>query len=222
MPKNNLETTQKKLDPRIKIIATIGLTILTFASSSYFTQSLLLIIVIASTFAVKIPAGYLIRKLRTPLLMVTVMLALQIMMMPHIGAFANALLSFIRLTIVIISWFILSYSTSQTTIILALESFLQPVEYLGIKTGMIILIFKIIQRFVPSLFEEAHKILNAQASRGIDIKNAKIWRKMYLIGALLLPVFVISLKRADDLSNAMAVRGYVLNQKRTNYQTLKR
>jgi len=39
---------------------------------------------------------------------------------------------------------------------------------------------------------------------------------------LLLPVFVVAIKRADDLSNSMAVRGYVLDQERTSYQTLKR
>jgi len=51
---------------------------------------------------------------------------------------------------------------------------------------------------------------------------ALILKKMRLIGALLLPVFVVAIKRADELSDSMAVRGYVMNQKRTSYQILRK
>ena len=167
--------------------------------------------------------------------MIVIMLVLQMLMAPHgnvlfkVGfiqvtdhAILYGLLMFARLMIVIISVIVLTSTTQQQQFILSLESFLQPVQKLGLKTGSMMLVFRIIQRFVPSISREATKILKAQASRGLDIKGANIWLKMRLIGALLLPVFVVAIKRADDLSNSMAVRGYVINQRRSSYQTLRK
>jgi energy-coupling factor transport system permease protein len=170
----------------------------------------------------KIPMLYCLKKLKNPAIMIVIMLALQMLIAPYEDAILYGLLSFVRLMIVIISAIVLNSTTMPKEFILSFESFLRPVENIGMKTGSIILTLRIVQRFVPSIMREANKILNAQASRGLDIKGANIWMKMRLIGALLLPVFVVAIKRADDLSNSMAVRGYVINQKRTDYQTLQR
>ena len=57
--------------------------------------------------------------------------------------------------------------------------------------------------------------MKAQASRGVDFKESKFKDKVIQIISLLIPVFVISFKRAEDLGNAMEVRGYVIGAKRT-------
>lgn len=154
--------------------------------------------------------------------MVVFMLVLQLLMTFHIDALWHGLFTFLRLMIFMMFCLVLVMTTTQTAFILSLESALQPLSKMGFKTGAILLTFRIIQRFVPSLMQEANKILKAQASRGLDIKNANLWMKMRLMIALLLPVFVVAIKRADDLGNTMAVRGYVLNQARTPYRTLRR
>jgi energy-coupling factor transport system permease protein len=63
--------------------------------------------------------------------------------------------------------------------------------------------------------------MKAQASRGVDFKEASIKDKVTQVISLLIPVFVISFKRAEDLANAMEVRGYVIGQKRTKIDILK-
>jgi len=218
----NANSILNRLDPRFKIVATVVLIVMTFFASTWIVLGMLLIFVASLVLLARIPVLYCLKKLISPAILILVMLALQVLIAPYEGAVWHGVLVFVRLMIVITGAIVLTSTTSQMEFILSLESFLKPVEKIGFKTGAIKLAFRMIQRFVPSLLEEANKILKAQASRGLDIKGASIWMKMRLIGALLLPVLVIAIKRADDLSNVVAVRGYVLNQQRTNYQTLKR
>ena len=63
--------------------------------------------------------------------------------------------------------------------------------------------------------------MNAQASRGVDFNEGSIKDKVNQIISLLIPMFVISFKRAEDLSNAMEARGYIIGAKRTKLDELK-
>lgn len=211
-----------RLDPRLKITVTLLFTVVPFAVTNWLLLGLMLFIIIALIQLTNLSVIYCLQKLKSPAIMVLIMIFLQFLMMPHIDAFWHGLLVFGRLVIVMMSWFILLSTMTQMAFILCVESVLHPIQKLGFKTGSIMLTFRIIQRFVPSLMQEAHKILKAQASRGLDIKGANIWQKMRLMTALLLPVFVMAIKKADEQANTMAIRGYVLNQERTTYQTLKR
>jgi energy-coupling factor transport system permease protein len=76
-------------------------------------------------------------------------------------------------------------------------------------------------RFIPTLVGESKKIMNAQASRGVDFNEGKLKDKVNQIISLLIPMFVISFKRAEDLANAMEVRGYIVGAKRTKLDELK-
>jgi energy-coupling factor transport system permease protein len=63
--------------------------------------------------------------------------------------------------------------------------------------------------------------MNAQASRGSDFSEGKLHEKVNQIIALLIPMFVISFKKAEDLSNAKEARGYIIGAKRTKIDELK-
>ena len=76
-------------------------------------------------------------------------------------------------------------------------------------------------RFIPTLLSESKKIMAAQASRGVDFNEGSLKDKVNQIISLLIPMFVISFKRADELSNAMEARGYVIGAKRTKIDLLK-
>ena len=231
----NTNSILNRMDPRLKIVMTVALMVTIFFVSNWIILGLFLVLVISLVLLARIPRLYCLKKLKSPAMMIVIMVVLQMLMASYgnvifeVGflrvtdeAILYGLLVFVRLMIVIISAIILTSTTMPKQFILSLESFLEPVKKTGLKTGSIMLTFRIIQRFVPSIFEEANKILKAQASRGLDIKGATIWMKMRLIGALLLPIFVVAIKRADDLSNSMAVRGYVIDQERTSYQTLRK
>ncbi|MCQ3915598.1 MAG: energy-coupling factor transporter transmembrane protein EcfT [Mycoplasmoidaceae bacterium] len=73
-------------------------------------------------------------------------------------------------------------------------------------------------RFVPSLFDEANKIISAQASRGVDFRNGHLITKIKAVGSLVVPMFAASFNHADKLSDAMEARNFVPRAKRTKYR----
>jgi energy-coupling factor transport system permease protein len=76
-------------------------------------------------------------------------------------------------------------------------------------------------RFIPTLINETNKIMKAQASRGVDFYESSFRQKVKQIVSLLVPMFVISFKKAEDLANAMESRGYVIDAPRTRLDKLK-
>jgi energy-coupling factor transport system permease protein len=74
-------------------------------------------------------------------------------------------------------------------------------------------------RFVPTLLDESQKILNAQASRGVDFKNGNLPDKAKALVSLVIPMFLISFIKANDLAAAMEVRNYNPRYRRTQYRS---
>ena len=113
-------------------------------------------------------------------------------------------------------------TTKQSQFLLALRWYLTPLTFIKFPVDATVLLIKMILRFIPLLSIEAKKIEKAQASRGLDRKSSTSIKKMKLMGALMMPTLVNAIKRTDELANAMATRGFVLNQTRTAYRTFKK
>lgn len=115
----------------------------------------------------------------------------------------------------------LTLTTTPTDLNNGLESLLKPLKLLGIKVSILTMMISIALRFIPTLLNEATKILKAQASRGVDFKEGKLKDKVNQIISLLIPMLVISLKRAYDLADTMGARGYIPGEERTSINFLK-
>ena len=137
------------------------------------------------------------------------------------GGLNQACFVFIRIVIMIGITTLLTISTMSTDINNGLEWLLTPLKYIGIPVSVISITFALTLRFIPTLLEESKKIMNAQASRGVDFNEGSLGEKVTQIISLLVPMFVISFKRAEDLSNAMEARGYVIGAERTRLDELK-
>ena len=133
----------------------------------------------------------------------------------------NGLFFFIRIILIVILSTLLTISTSTTDINLGLEWILHPLSYIKIPVAEIAMMFSLTLRFIPTLLIEANKIMRAQASRGIDFNEGNIFDKVKQIVTLLIPMFFISITRAEDMANAMEARGYVIGAERTNIDELK-
>ena len=131
--------------------------------------------------------------------------------------------SFIALRIVLMLGItsLLTLSTMSTDINNGLEAVLSPLKLFKIPVGIFSMLISLTLRFIPTLMIESKKIMNAQASRGVDFSEGSLKDKVNQIIALLIPMFVISFKRAEDLSNAMEARGYIVGAKRTKIDELK-
>lgn len=128
---------------------------------------------------------------------------------------------FIRIVMMIGITSLLTLSTMSTDINNGLESVLSPLKLIKIPVGVFSMLISLTLRFIPTLLEESKKIMNAQASRGVDFNEGSLKEKVTQIISLLIPMFVISFKRAEDLSNAMEARGYIIGEKRTKLDELK-
>ena len=133
----------------------------------------------------------------------------------------NATFVFVRIFIMIGITSLLTLSTMSMDINNGLEWLLAPLKLIRIPVSVFSMTIALTLRFIPTLYEESRKIMNAQASRGVDFQEGRLKDKVSQIISLLIPMFVISFRRAEDLSNAMEARGYVIGAKRTKLDELK-
>ena len=128
---------------------------------------------------------------------------------------------FIRIVIMIGITSLLTLSTMSMDINNGIESLLSPLKVFKIPVGVFSMLIALTLSFIPTLLIETKKIMNAQASRGADFTEGHFHEKVKQIISLLIPMFVVSFKRADDLSNAMEARGYIIGEERTKLDLLK-
>lgn len=128
---------------------------------------------------------------------------------------------FVRIVLMIGITSLLTLTTMSTDINNGLEWVLAPLKIFHIPVGVFSMLISLTLRFIPTLLVESKKIMNAQASRGADFEEGSLKDKVNQIISLLIPMFVISFKRAEDLSNAMETRGYIIGGKRTKIDELK-
>jgi energy-coupling factor transport system permease protein len=128
---------------------------------------------------------------------------------------------FLRIANVIIMTSLLTFTTMTTDLNFGIESLLRPLKIVKFPVDMIAMMLSLTLRYIPTLLGETEKIMKAQASRGVDFKESKFKDKVIQVISLLIPIFVISFKRSEDLGNAMEVRGYVIGAKRTKIDLYK-
>lgn len=73
-------------------------------------------------------------------------------------------------------------------------------------------------RYIPDIQRDYHSISQAQQARGVELgKNEHFFARMKNSVNILLPLILTSLNRIDTISNAMELRGFGKNKKRTWY-----
>ncbi|AWX42812.1 Energy-coupling factor transporter transmembrane protein EcfT [Metamycoplasma cloacale] len=127
---------------------------------------------------------------------------------------------FVRIYGVILTTTILTTTTKPVHLTRAINDLLYPLKLIKIPTEIITRIISIALRFIPTLLEEASRIMKAQSSRGVDFKNGNLKDKTKSFIVLIIPLFVSSFTKANDLSEAMTSRGYEPYAKRSYYRQL--
>jgi energy-coupling factor transport system permease protein len=139
----------------------------------------------------------------------------------HYDGLLNSVIIVIRIVSLIFISSLLTLTTTPTDLNIGLESLMKPLKLIGVKVSILTMMISIALRFIPTLINEANKILKAQASRGVDFKEGRFRDKITQIISLLVPMFIISYRRATDLADAMEARGYIPEAKRTTINLLK-
>lgn len=128
---------------------------------------------------------------------------------------------FLRIIAVMVIASLLTFTTSTIELNDGLESLMKPLRIIKVPTYIFSMMISLTLRSIPTLLVETDKIMKAQTSRGADFNESTLRQKIGQIIALLIPVFVISFDRADDLSNAMEARGYIIGEPRTKLDVYK-
>jgi len=124
-----------------------------------------------------------------------------------------------RIAIFIFSAAFLSLTTQAVELTDAVFKFFSPLKKVKFPVEELSLITMISLRFVPLLLEEAINLRKAQMSRGASFEGNLI-RRVKKTLPLLVPLFISSFRKADELALALDARGFRSGQKRTSYQRL--
>ncbi|WP_416738579.1 energy-coupling factor transporter transmembrane component T family protein [Mycoplasma sp. 005V] len=128
---------------------------------------------------------------------------------------------FLRIYTMILITALLTNTTRPILLTKSIEDILWPLKLIFIPTHVIAMIISIALRFIPTLIDEANRIMKAQSSRGVDFKHGNLKEKINAFSTLIIPLFVSSFARAEDLSNSMETRGYDPYAARTKYRKIK-
>lgn len=142
-----------------------------------------------------------------------------------ISLYDNALYSAVKVLLRILTLIslsaLLTLTTKPTDLNSGIEGLFKPFKFMRSQISIFAMMLSIALRSIPTLINESQRILKAQASRGVDFKEGKLKEKINQIISLLVPMFVISYKKAEDLAYAMEARGYIPGRERTKLEILK-
>lgn len=124
-----------------------------------------------------------------------------------------------KIFIMILIAVILTSTSTSIELSFAIEQFLSPLKLFKLPINALAMTIAIAIRFVPSLLMESQRILNAQASRGIDFKNGSFFERGQALISLIIPMVSIAFRNAAEISNAMEARAYNPRYARTRYRT---
>ena len=223
-----------RLDPRAKFIALLLLIVAIFLVGTYWGYLFLAAIITSFLLSSRIPLPYFFRGLRpvyyimlfTLLIHIfftkggSILLRLGPATIDSYGIYLGFFMV-LRIIFLVVSTSLLTLTTSPIALTDALEYLMKPLSHLGVPAHEIAMMMTIALRFIPTLMEESEKIMKAQMARGADFESGNIFNRAKNLVPLLVPLFVSSFRRADELAIAMEARCYRGGKGRTRLRELK-
>jgi len=229
-----LDSFLHKMDPRAKLIAMFIILVALFIPAGYLGYFILSIFVIVIYAISKLNLSFVLKAIKPMMFMLLILFFINIFVIKtgdplitisFITIYSDALFQtlyiVIRLILMIMITTLLTATTKPFDLTLGLEDIMKPLKKIGVPASEIAMMISIALRFIPTLIEETQRIMQAQASRGVDLQEGKIKEKIMAILSLIVPLFVSAFQRAEELANAMEARGYVPGRFRTRYKLLK-
>ena len=127
----------------------------------------------------------------------------------------------LRLIFLVLGTSMLTLTTSPMDLTDGIERLLNPFKKIGLPVHELAMMMTIALRFIPTLIDETDKIMKAQKARGADFESGNIIQKAKSLIPLLVPLFISSFRRADELAMAMEARCYRGGAGRTRMKVLK-
>lgn len=222
------------LDPRTKIIFTF-LFVISVAVSDFFITYFLISIFLIFVYAFsKIPFSRVFKGLKGIFIILIFTAVLNVLFFG--GEKIIFEISFVKITyegvvfsikmvwkmvLFVVGASFMTFVTTPIEITDGLEKIMKPLKILGLPIHDIATMISIALRFIPIIYEETDKIKRAQMARGADFENGNIVIRAKSFIPVLVPLFVSSFRRADELAEAMESRCYGMNVKRSRMKELR-
>jgi energy-coupling factor transport system permease protein len=113
---------------------------------------------------------------------------------------------------------LMSFTLSTSEMTSGLNSLLAPLSRLKLPAQDLATMVQITLRFLPLLAQSAERIAKAQASRGADwdARHGNLIARTRQIIPVIVPLFLSSLRKAENMALAMDARAYGSVEKRTS------
>ncbi len=223
-----------KLDARVKLLLTILFVVVIFFIKSYFGFMLTAFVLTVIILSARVPIMSVLKSVRGIIFIILftsilnlffikqgeVLVSWKIFTITKVGVHTTIKMV-LRLVLLISGASILSLTTTPVELADGVESLMSPLRLIKVPVRDIAMIMSIALRFIPTLFEETNKIIAAQKARGASFDTGNVFAKAKAMMPVLIPLFVNSFRRADELAFAMDARCYNATDKRTKMKKAK-
>ncbi|MGM9522190.1 MAG: energy-coupling factor transporter transmembrane component T family protein [Oscillospiraceae bacterium] len=222
-----------RMDPRTKILLVLVYIIALFVAESWISYGVMLVVLASVISIAKISLKTLFKGVK-PLLFVIILTAVlnifysqgEILVQFWIFKITkegciNAVFMALRIVMLIMGTFMLTYTTSPIMLTYGIELLLGPLKKIKVPVHELAMMMSMALRLIPTLVEETDKIMSAQKARGAEFDTGNLIQKAKALLPILVPLFISAFRRADELAIAMESRCYHGDDGRTRLNVLK-
>ena len=223
-----------KLDPRTKILLVTLYIIALFSAKGLVGYAVMIATLAACVKVSHVGLKSLVRGLKPLVVIIVFTGVLNVFFTPDthylwewgilrisVKGVENALFMVVRIMLLVMGTFLMTYTTSPIRLTDGLESLLNPLKKIHVPVHELAMMMAIALRFIPTLIEETDKIMSAQKARGADFESGSLFKKAKALVPILVPLFISAFRRADELATAMECRCYHGGEGRTKLHVLK-
>ena len=223
-----------KLDPRTKLLCVVLYIVALFTAGSFLAYGVIAAMLLLSIRVSGVSRKALTRGLK-PILIILVFTAAMNLFFSEGTPLADvwllrsitweglerAVKMVLRIVMLIMGTFLVTYTTSPISLTDGLETLLSPLKKVHFPVHELAMMMSIALRFIPTLIEETDKIMSAQKARGADFESGSLFQRAKALVPILVPLFISAFRRADELATAMECRCYHGGEGRTALHVLR-
>ena len=223
-----------KCDPRTKIIWSIAMMVFVLLCKNWIEYSIAFVFVFGCFFASGINVKFIFQSLKAVFVILIITAAFNFFLYKgeniafmigtkpiYFEAISMSIKTVIRVTLLIVSASLLTYTSTPVSITDGLESLMRPLSVIKVPVHELAMMMSIALRFIPTFADETDKIIKAQAARGGEFDSRNVFKKVKSYVPVLIPLFIAAFRSAEELATAMEARCYRGGKGRTRYKVLK-
>ena len=223
-----------RLDPRMKILLLVAMIVAIFLCGDLLAYIPVIGVLALASYLSKVPVRLLLKGLRPLRFILVFTFILNLFFLQgetpllNLGftvitreALLTAIQYSLRLVLLVLFSSLLTLTTAPVTLTDGLERLLSPLRVIHFPAHEMAMMMTIALRFIPTLLEEADKIMKAQSARGADFESGNLIARAKAMVPLLVPLFVSAFRRAGELAMAMEARCYHGGEGRTRLRVLR-